>query len=162
MQRCDRNLQDVWAKDLLSQVWRLGVFGMQIEFPKILQFLCLVDIGIPKNIVYIFKNTLNCGWRRLEVSRQWSESCWWWLESNRWWPESDRRWPVAVVGGAGWRLGVVALGGNKGILVFLPRDNIPFPWKCWIPMGRGGNVFWGFFFYLLGNARKFFRTLYQI
>ena len=40
---------------------RLGVFGTQIEFLRILQFLYLVDTDIFDDIVYIFKNILDYG-----------------------------------------------------------------------------------------------------
>ena len=40
---------------------RLGVFGTQIEFLRILQFLYLIDTDIFDDIIYIFKNILDYG-----------------------------------------------------------------------------------------------------
>ena len=68
--------------------------------------------------------------------------------------------PVAIVGSEGQLSLAVVAGGDKGILVFLPRDNISFPWDCWIPMGGSENDFSPIFF--LGNAillGNFFQTL---
>ena len=41
-------------------------------------------------------------------------------------PTAVKKWSAIVVSGSEWQLGAVALDGNRDILVFLPRDNIPF------------------------------------
>ena len=75
--------------------------------------------------------------------------------------DSSGRW-LAVVDGGRRRSEVVVVGGNNGILIFLSRDNNPFPWECWIPMRGGGNDFGGFFLPKdIIFLRKFSQALYQ-
>ena len=66
-----------------------------------------------------------------------------------------------------WRrtaIKVATIGGNRGISVFLPRNNIAFLWKCWIPMEgwecwipmRDNNVFGALFLFWNAIFSDFF------
>ena len=56
-----------------------------------------------------------------------------------------------------WRTAIEAatIGGNRGISIFLPRNNVAFLWKCWIPMEgwkcwipmRDDNIFGALFLF---------------